>query len=335
MLEKVKWSYTAVNTLRECNRKYYFSNVLATHGRKNPLRRKAYELKNMQNLTMWKGSVIDKFMETVIIPLINEKQNLDFNSLAQQAVALAKRQFEYSKLKIYKEPFTTKAEVGSDFCILDIHENGKEYQEFEVEVAYSVIHDTILRIPSISMPDGQLLIEYLKQCNALTPNVTNWIVHVENAIVKPQIDLIAYKNWKPVVIDWKLSDSYTSDYSRQLIICGITVYLKRLEKIDKPEYQYSDIKLFEVNLLNGIVKEHEFEVERINQLIDEINLTSKDISLLTERTNEIDIEEFELTDNEGSCKFCDYRSLCSYILLNNNNYDEESYTEFVQSNQFV
>lgn len=335
MSDKAKWSITAINMLRECNRKYYFSQVLATHGRKSALRRKAYELKSMQNLTMWKGSVIDKFMETSIIPMIRDKKTLDFEVLATQAVDLAKRQFEYSKQEVYSDAFISKSEAGADFCILDIHATGKEYSENEVAEAYSLIHETILNIPYIKMPDGQLLIDFLKQANALTPNVNNWIVYVEDAMVKPQIDLIAYHNWKPVIIDWKVSDSYTSDYSNQLIVCGITVYLKRLEKTDKPKYEYSDIKLFEVNLLKGIVNEHEFSEEKINRVIDDINLTSKDILLLTNKKEfeEIDIEDFELTDDEGSCLFCNYRKLCSYILLNNNTYDEKSYIEFVQSNQ--
>lgn len=331
----VKWSYTAVNTLKQCNRKYYFSNILATHSRKVPVRRKAYELKSMQNLTMWRGSVVDKFMETVVIPLINEKENLDFDALADQAVALAKRQFQYSLLEIYTDPTISKGEVGADFCILDIHAQGVEYKEEDITETYNAIHEAIVGLQYISMPDGQLLINYLKQCNALTPNVNNWAVYIESAMVKPQIDLIALKNWKPVIMDWKLSASNTSDYANQLIICGITVYLKRLEKTDKPKYEYADIKLFEVNLLSGIVKEHEFAEDKINRIIDDINLTSQDISLLTGKVEEIDIEDFELTDDEVSCKFCNYRSLCSYLLLNNNNYDEKSYTEFVQSNQLA
>ncbi len=335
MSRKVKWSYTAVNTLRECNRKYYFSQVLATHGRKDPLRRKAYELKTMQNLTMWKGSVVDKFMETIIIPMIRDKQSLDFDLLAQEAVELARRQFEYSKQKIYDESYITKSEVGSDFCILDIHAIDKEHTEEEIADAYSVIHETVLKIPEIKMPSGQLMIDFLKESNSLLPNVNNWLVYVEDAMVKPQIDLITYHNWKPVVMDWKLSNSYVSDYSNQLIICGITFYLKRLEKIDKPKYEYADIKLLEVNLLKGFVKEHGFTEDRINRIIDDINLTSRDILLLTEKDEEIDIEDFELTDNEGSCKFCNHRSLCSYLLLNNNNYNEKSYAEFVQSAQLA
>lgn len=336
MSEKAKWSNSAINTLRECNRKYYFAHIMATHGRKSPLRRKAYELKSMQNLAMWKGSVLDKFMETILIPLIKNKQDLDFAALADQAVELAKRQFNYSKQEIYTDAFVSKTEAGANFCILDIHALGKEYAESEIAEAYSLIYGTVLNIPFIKMPDGQLLVDYLKKADALTPNVNNWIVHVEDAQVKPQIDLILYQNWKPVVMDWKLSNSFTSDYSTQLIICGITVYLKRLEKTDKPPYKYSDIKLFEINLLKGTVTEHEFKEERINGIIDDINLTSKDILLLTngQEYDAIDSEDFELTDDENSCLFCNFRPLCSYLQITNNAYDEKSFIEFVQAKQY-
>lgn len=337
MAEKVSWSYSTVNTLRQCNRKYYFGSVLANFGRKDLLRRKAYELKKMQNLVMWKGTVVDKFMETTVIPAIIEKKELDFNRLADEAVALAKNQFDFSKFQIYTDPTVTKTDAANEFCILDIHEIGKIYTEEELAQTYLLIREAVLNIPTTKMPDGKLLIEFLKECNLLLPNVSNWQVEVEKARVKPQMDLIAYHNWKPVVIDWKLSESYAADYSRQLIICGITVYLKRLEKTDKKPYEYADIKLFEVNLLKGVVKEHVFSEEKINDMIDYINLTSKDIALLTDTPDgaPIEIEDFELTDNEGSCKFCNYRSLCSFLLLNENQYDEKSYFEFVQNNQLV
>ena len=145
------------------------------------------------------------------------------------------------------------------------------------------------------MPDGQTLLGFLKQCNALTPNVFTWKVEIEQAAVKPQIDLLAQYNWKPVVIDWKLSRSYLADYSRQLIICGLVVFLKRLENKDKQPYAYEDIQLFEVNLFKRTVKQHEFTEERANDMIDEINLTSRDILLLRGEDEEPDIDDFEGT----------------------------------------
>jgi hypothetical protein len=335
MADKVKYSNTANNLLHQCRRKFFFSQIMATHGRKNAMRRKAYELKSMQNLTMWKGSVVDKFIETVIIPRIRDKQALDFPKLADECVELAKNQFRYSKLEVYTDAAVSKNEAGADFCILDIHAMGKEHTETEIAEVYSTVHAAILGIPEIKMPNGQLLIDFLKQANALTPNINNWAVYIEDAMVKPQIDLLAYHNWKPVIMDWKVSDSYTSDYSTQLMICGITVYLKRLQSKDKAPYTHSDIKLFEVNILKGLVTEHEFSVERVNQTIDDINLNSKEILKLTgnREFDEQKIDDFDLTDNEGSCKLCNYRTLCSFLLLNNK-YDEKSYIEFIQSKQY-
>jgi hypothetical protein len=332
----ISWDNTAINTLRECNRKYYFSQLFASKNRSNLLMRKVHELKKMQNLSMWQGSVVDKFMETVIIPKISCKENLDMEQLANEAVELAKKQFEYSRLAIYTDPIAGKIETAIEFCILDIHKLCKSFDENDITEVYSNIKDAILRLPEIHMPDGQTLLGFLQKCNSLTPNVYTWKVEIEKAIVKPQIDLLAQYNWKPVIMDWKLSRSFTSDYSRQLIICGLVVYLKRLENPEKKSpYNYDDIRLFEVNLFKGTVKQHEFTRERANDMIDEINLSCQDIMLLLGEDDNYDIDDFEGTDNDGACLSCNFRSICAFLYLTNNVYDEKAYTEFVQTTQFA
>ena len=333
MSETVDWSYTTSNTMRQCQRKFAMSYLLATHGRKDPLRRKAYELKRMQNLKMWAGSVVDKFMETVIIPAIQAKQDLYFDKLADEAIRMAESQFRFSKLSAYKDPSLKKGDVETSFCILDIHEVKVPYDEEELAGCYATIRDAILNLPNIRMPDGKLLINYLKEANSLKPNVNDWLVYIERARLKPQMDLLALYNWKPVVMDWKLSASHTSDYSRQLIICGITVYLKRLET-DKKPYRHEDIKLYEVNLLKGEVREHLFTEEVANELINYINLTSSDMYQLIQKYNGVEeLDDFDLTDDEGLCRLCNFQPLCSYLLTHNNRYDEKSYTESLQDKQ--
>lgn len=334
MAGTVNWSYTTVNTLRQCNRRFYFASILASHGRKDLLRRKAFELKKMQNLKMWTGSVVDKFMEVKVIPSIVSKQNLFFEELAEAAVKLGEEQFRYSKNGFYKDPSVKKSETGNAFCILDIHEAGVSYNEEDIAECYDTIRKAIKNLPEIRMPDAKLLIDYLKEANSLTPNVNNWVVEIEKAKLAPQIDLLGQHNWKPVIMDWKLSSSYVSDYSRQLMIAGIVVYLKRLENTDKKPWTYSDIKLYEVNLLKGVVKEHKFTEEKVHDLINYINLTSNDIHLLTQQ-KDVDIEDFELTDDEGHCKNCNFQALCSYLLINNNQYDEKSYIESIQGRQLA
>lgn len=339
MPDTYKWSISTVNTLRQCNRKYYFASVLSNFHHANRLRRKAFELKKMQNLWMWPGSVVDKIMETQVIPMIAANRVIDFTQVAENAVELAKKQFKFSEEGYYKDPDITKTEAGEDYCILEIHEAEKPYAETELINVFSKIKRSILNIPNIKLPDSdKTLLEYLREAKPLLPNVTNWSFTIEQSRVNPQMDLVMYHDFKPVVIDWKVSDSFASDYSRQLIVCGLTVYFTRLKKVEtegKKPYQFSDIKLYEVNLFRGEMKEHQFTEERANELIDYINLTGSDIALLSEGlTGDIEnITNFELTDNEGICKFCNYQSLCENLLLNNNQYDEESYTKFVQSKQ--
>lgn len=331
MSETVNWSYTTVNAFRQCNRKFYFSSILATHGRKDPLRRKAYELKIMKSLSMWAGDVVDKFMEKTVIPLIIAKENLDFEQLAAQAVAMAEVQFRFSKNRLYNDPSLKKGEA-TDFCILDIHEVNRIATQEQIQQCYDHIRKGILNLPVITLGDGTPLITFLKEADALTANLHKWHVTIEKAILKPQIDLLAFSKWKPVVIDWKLSGSYSSDYSRQFIIAGIMIYLKRLETVGKKPYDYRDIRLLEVNLLKGIIKEHELNEEAVHDMIDYINLTSGDLFLLTKgNLDDGDIEDFEMTDESSLCQACNFQPLCSFLLSNKNIYDEKLYTESIQA----
>lgn len=160
--DAVNWSYTTVNTFRQCNRRFYFSTILATHGRKDALRRKAYELKIMQTLKMWAGNVVDKIMEKVIIPAIINKMEIDFELVADQALRLAEAQFRFSRNGLYKDTAQKKGQVES-YCILDIHEINAPFTEAKVQESYDKIRKTVLNIPNIKMPDGKLMLQFLKK----------------------------------------------------------------------------------------------------------------------------------------------------------------------------
>ena len=46
-----------------------------------------------------------------------------------------------------------------------------------------------------------------------------------------------------------------------------------------------------------------------------------------------ELDDFDLTDDEGLCRLCNFQPLCSYLLTHNNRYDEKSYTESLQDKQ--
>lgn len=335
------WSYSKVNTFKECNRKFYFAYILANHSFKQPIRRKAYVLKNMQSLEMWQGTVVDKIMEELVIPTINDKSSLNLFNIADQAIEMAKRQFDFSSSGVYNQKDLTKTDSGHDFCILQVHELHLPHRAEDIEKVYESIRQSILNIDKIFMPGNSIsLLDYLRTSNSLLPNITNWKLKLNNVNISPQIDLIAYQNWKPHVLDWKVSESEISDYSRQLLVIGLLVYFKRLEKQllkEKSAYDYNDILLYEVNLLKKQIKNHPFTKDHVNIMVDYIYLTNSDIKLLFDhkRYDELKIDNIESTDNEAICKLCNFKTLCGHLLINNNNYEEKLYSESLQAYQFV
>src|ERR1700733_1868828 len=166
-----KWSITTVNTLRQCNRKYFFSSVLPSSTFGDKLKRKSYELKQMKNLVMWSGTIVDKIMETVVVPMIEKKEDIDFNKIANKAIELAKMQFAFSELREYNNPGILKKDVQEEWCILDIHEIGKVYTEKDITMVSNRIRESILNIPQIKMPgSGKLLVDFIAESKPILPN---------------------------------------------------------------------------------------------------------------------------------------------------------------------
>lgn len=340
-MSQTKWSYTKSNTSRQCRRKFFFQYILQSRGMKNKLRRKAYELAKMKNIEMWQGSVVDKVMSEIVIPAISSKEELDFDTIANDAVELAEKQFQFSEHKLYRIGLSKKEREEEELepCILDIHELEKEYEEVKIFQAFEKIRTSLLNIPVTLMPDGKtLLLDYLRKSVPLIPNIMSWSFSIENIKVNPQIDLVGYNNYKPYVMDWKVSESLSSDYFNQLLVCGLTVYYKRLEKVEsegKKPFSYDEIRLFKVNLLKAEVLEYIMTEDDVNKVIDTINLAGGDIESLESEGewNEIDIAALTPAENEASCAFCNYKTLCSFLYLNNHTYNETDYLQSIQNTE--
>ncbi len=331
------WSYSALAMLRRCNRQFFYSQIAASHHFTNPLRRKAFELKNTQNLSMWQGSVIDKVMEKYIMPSIADKEEIDFEKMANKAVTLAKEQYSFSKNKTYRDKSITKTKAGDSYCILDVHESGVKHTEDDIERVYDVVESIILNIPEIDFDEENMpLLDYLEQATFTAANVRKMFFEFEGIKVTPQIDLLAYINNKPVVIDWKVSQNVYSDYSRQLVMIGIALLADNKEKVKNAKANRlspEDVSLFEVNLWNGEIKRHLFNKKEIAKTVDYIYLNSGDELYLTDgkKFNEINIVDFPITDKLSTCHTCKFKILCRHLLLNNFQYDEAKYNQLVQN----
>lgn len=340
-MANIKWAYTNANNFATCQRKFYFGNILANHHHTYPLRRKAFELKQMVNFDMWQGKVVDLVIEKQIIPTIKRKGKVNFEEIAEFAVDLAKSQFNFSIDKKYSEKGVKK--TGNDFYqIIDIHELSEIPEPSKLQKVYDNVKKAILSFPKIQLPNNNMnLLDFLRLSSLLVPNVHNRSFTFEGIYISPQIDLLMYQDAKPIIIDWKLSESDFVDNSRQLVICGLTMYMNQLSKYESGKtnqhYYYEDIKLYEVNLLKPEVKKHEFTAEIAHEMLDYIFLSGKNIAFgkKEKKWNNYNLNNLEWAENDNACTLCNFRSLCHFLFKNKNQYDEKTYNQFIQNTKFI
>ena len=118
----MKWSFSAHNIMRRCHRQLMFATIIASHSAKDPQRREAYILKQLQHLSTWLGDLVDEVLSNYMVPTLREGQPVDFDGLIHVAQDLARRQFAFSEAKRYREPKMTKTAAGEEYCALYEHE---------------------------------------------------------------------------------------------------------------------------------------------------------------------------------------------------------------------
>jgi len=337
----MEWSVSKIAALRQCHRKFYFAQELADHHFTHPVRRKAFELSQSKSLRMWQGSLIDHAFSNMIVPIYKDKQEPDFLEIADDLVDMAERQFAFSANKQYHEKGMTKKKAGDEFAILDIHESGVPFSWEELSSVYETIHQIILQIPVLPSPEpGKTLDEYLRTASYLRPNIQYWRYEFQGVTLNPQIDMVRYKDKSVQVIDWKVSDSNSSDYSNQLFLAGVVAYHNI-----KKEYQEKGwallsqqaFTLYEYNLMNGNIKQHSFSRETTARALDYVFKFREEQEMLSfgRKWNELDIRDYETTDKKETCMFCKFKPLCIHLIKNKFNYDEAQYTQLVQDHQLA
>ncbi|SMC54011.1 hypothetical protein [Pedobacter nyackensis] len=339
----MEWNVTKLSAVRQCHRKFYFGYEASNFHFTYPFRRKAFELSKMQSLKMWQGSLVDFAITSMIIPVYKRKKKPEYAQVANGLVELAKRQFDFSKNRYYHLPELSRTEVGNDFLILDIHENGVDFLQDDVDQVYDTIHRIVLAFPDYPSPDSdKSMDEYLSSARYLRADVRYFEFDFDGVIIKPQIDLVRHNGKMADIIDWKVSDQDNADYSRQLILEGIVSYhyLKNWyqEKGWTPLPQMKDFSVYEINLLTGVVKAHPFTVENTAIALDDVYALREEQDILSQnkKWDEVDLEkDYQSTDKTETCMMCKFKLLCKHLVLNNFSYDEDKYSKLVQVKQLA
>lgn len=299
----MKWSVSAHNSMRRCQRLFIYGQVVASHNARDSLRHEAYLLKQLQSLSTWQGSIVHRVLATSFLADVRAGRPIDPVALSTTAHDLANRQFAFSAARKYREPGQTKGAAGDAYCALYEHEYGEDIPSDRLDLVLT----TITRC-----------FEHLAGQEAFLAHLAGGSAHLAElplnfklagSAITATLDLVYQgTNGQLVVVDWKVAGSETSDYSWQLLVYALAV--ARCGRW--PTIEAEAIELYEANLLRNQVRQHLVSAERLQEAEDFIyrSLVEREELVGKDRFDDLNLDEFEVAERPGTCYHCNFASLC-------------------------
>ncbi|HVP97045.1 MAG TPA: PD-(D/E)XK nuclease family protein [Methanoregula sp.] len=293
----MRWSISAHNTFRRCQRQFFFGNIMASHNAKDPLRREAFILKQLKHLPVWRGTLVHECLSDFFVPSI-KTDLISKNDLTKITLERVDQQFLFSKNRLYRKG-SSKSSCGSHYCALYEHELGLNIDDSRINLLKHEISQCFEYLYG-----NADFINKLKNCASLT-NEINLPFKMDETTIAAKLDLTFIDNTHLNIVDWKIGASDTSDYSKQLFVYALAATHKIGRRIDQ-------IKLFEVNLLKKQIIEHAVDQDKLQNTEDFIYKSISDIRSVThdQKYENLNVSDFETAKNSKNCEFCNYQSLC-------------------------
>lgn len=290
------WSKSRDEKFRECPRQYYFHHYGSWGGwdrSADPRVREIYILKNLKSRQMWMGEVVHHSIENTL-KHYQETKELPADAFLTQLTQRMRREFRESRDGRYRE---TPGKV------LGLYEH--EYGKGIPDEKWAEVHETARRC-------------YTSFANIVFPQrvkpiaVEDWKLietmqtfDFEGALIYVKIDF-AYKDEKGIkVVDWKTGRSEDVDNEIQLDCYGL--FSREYFKVPT-----ETIETVECNVNTGketvrkmIEAKMDFAKHYIRNSIAAMKKTLQDPAKNVARE-----EGFPFTENEQTCRWCNFQKIC-------------------------
>jgi len=301
----LKWSISAHNCFRRCQRQYYFSKIMAAHNAIDERRREAHILAQLKNLSEWRGNLADKGIEHFVIPALENGIQIDFEHATQQTIELAYRQLAFSKARKYREPGITKSDIGDEFCALSRHEYGQDFSSEELEALFL---DIACCFENLEQQTD--FIEYLKQGKRYgTQKILSF--YLDEVRIIAWLDLLFFREaGQLTIVDWKAGMSETSDYRPQLLVYALAAVE------GWPKAQPGNLEIYEANIMKNEIRRHHVTEQDLLGIEDFIYSSICEIRSVTQdkKYQHQHVEDYEFANSPDTCMYCSFRKLCLEVL---------------------
>ena len=304
----MRWSHSAHQQMRRCNRQLIYSQLIARGSSKtSPERREAFVLKQLQQVSAWQGHVVHQVLAQFLPNDLTAGRGINWERVQAGAIDLAKRQFTFSATHRYREPEITKSRYPLDYCALAGHDTPAGLPAGTLDAAIETIS------AALSFLESE--VEFLNYLRSGTGYRSEQALQFRLTPLKltatATVDLIFFRGVaKATVVDWKIGNSETADYERQLQVYALAALRCGLwPEIVHPE----NVDLIEANLLQRTIKSHRVSEERLMEIEDFVFRSASDMEALFDGLSwdSLNITDFETTSNPTNCAFCPFRVPCA------------------------
>lgn len=279
---------------------------MAWHTAKDPLRRKAYFLKGIQQPNWWLGSVVHGSIQRRILPEISSGRWPDADHVVAWAQDLTRRQFHFSQAACYLT--TSKRDAGDHYCVLAPH-------YFRRAVELDILQNTSVSVSTAlqNLLSSQQMKQFLvgRQCYRSEYRLQ---FNVEGTTIRAVPDLLMLSGDEGGldVVDWKVAAT-ASSYHYQVAVYALAAR----ETSWLASYARPGLTGYVVNLLEpdpAVALRDPFTVDEriLETTVDTIYESTERIRALIgdKRYNQLDIGRFEYASSPGTCALCNWRELC-------------------------
>lgn len=290
------WSKSRDEQFRECQRQYYYHRYGFWGGweaNAPPRTRQLYVLKNLKTRQMWVGEIVHHTIEN-FLKQYQKTGGAHSEQFLNQLTERMRREFRDSRSRLYQK--NPKRNIG-------LYEH-----EYEVPISdekWSQLHDDARRcftsfaniiFPEMAKPvptKDWLLIETLQE------------FFFEGTLIYVKIDFAFRDSQGIKLVDWKTGKTEDVDNEVQLDCYGL--FSKDFFKIPAESIQTIEcnVNTGKQNIRQMIEAKMDFAKHYIRNSIAAMKNVLVDVEKNTARE-----EDFPFTENERTCRFCNFKKVC-------------------------
>lgn len=291
------WSKSRDEKFRECPRQYYYHHYASWGGwdrKADPKVREFYILKNLKSRHMWLGEVVHHAIEDAL-KHFQQTREMPTEAFLDRITQIMRKEFRESKSHQYRE------RPGKAFGLYE-----HEYESNIPDAKWAEVHDNARRcftnfanivFPTMAKPiplENWRLIETMQTFD------------FDGSLVYVKIDF-AYEDDEGLkVVDWKTGKAEDVDNEIQLDCYGM--FSKDYFKIPTEK-----IQTIECNVNSGkstVRKMIEAKIDFAKHYIRN-SIAGMKSSLTDAEKNIAREEDFRFTDNEQTCRWCNFKKVCA------------------------